>query len=141
LVRTGYGKEEIMRDRTGWMRGSSGPQTIKGKKYNNLVEFHRGCQFCGKPFSIFVTEKIAMGHADSNSFGLRNCEEHRRGRIQKDPEPADAEALRMANHVMKEELEGLYSQVQDLKTRLAQYELPAAMADVAAQQTKMPWEG
>lgn len=43
---------------------------------------------------------------------------------------ADA-ALRMANQTMKEELEGLYAQVADLRARLAQYELPAAMKDAA----------
>lgn len=54
------------------------------------------------------------------------------------------DAMQMANSVMKEELAGLYAsrndlfqEVQALKAKLAQYDLPAAMA---AAQNKMPWE-
>lgn len=128
-----------MHDREEWTRGGSGPKVIKGKTYKNLSEFMRPCATCGEPFSIFVTGKIASGHADSNSFGLKNCEKHRRNKA-----GSELDAVTMANSVMKEELAGLYvrnkdlfAEVQVLKARLAVYELPAAMA---AQAGKMPWE-
>jgi len=122
-----------MNDRTLWTRGRTGDFDLKThngrmKKYRNLTEFTRTCQTCGKPFSIHVTPKIAAGEADSNNFGLKNCEEHRgrKGNVQDD--------VRMSNDVMREELAGLYeknrelfAEVQVLKARLAVYELPAAM--------------
>lgn len=129
-----------MHDRTEWTRASSGPQTIKGKTYRSLVEFKRPCATCNEPFSIFVTEKIASAHADSNSFALKNCEAHRRNKSN-----GDMGALAMANGVMKDELDGLYSRISELfaenqvlKARLAGYELQPAMAAVA--ENKMPWE-
>ena len=139
-----------MRRRDGWERASTGAQTIKGKAYRKLVEFTRPCATCEKPFSIFVTEKIANGHADSNSFGLKNCEVHRRNKAA--PDLGEQEKLRTANVTMSEELAGLYASNRDLfaelqviKARLARYELPAAMA--AQEHTtnsvlpnKMPWE-
>lgn len=102
-----------MHDRTEWTRGEGGA----GKK-KNLVEFTRPCVSCGKPFAILVTEKIADGHADSNSFGLKNCEEHRRG------------SPKSAARVMQAELDELYrrdraqfAEIQELKAKLAAYEL------------------
>lgn len=121
-----------MHDRTAWTRGTTGPHKIKNKTYNNLVQFTRKCASCENTFSIFVTPKIADGHADSNSFGLKNCAEHRRQSIPRAGDETELATLRMANKVMKQELDGLYE-------RLAQYELPAAMRNHAAQ-TKMPWE-
>src|SRR5437868_13201993 len=109
-----------MHDRSEWTRGPSGPQTIKtasGKMrtYANLAEFKRPCATCGELFSIYVTPKIAAGHADSNSFGLKNCEKHRRNRSLADSD--ELETLRTANATMREELEGLYAQVQELRGR------------------------
>lgn len=148
-----------MHDRTGWTRGKSGAQVIRGRTYDNLVEFYRTCANCEKPFSIFVTAKIAAGHADSNSFGLKNCEAHRRNKASADN--GDTETLRSANVTMREELTGLYERVrmqfeelQVLKAKLSVYELgPAMHAQAAAigcepvQNTtngallpKMPWE-
>lgn len=144
-----------MHDRTKWTRGTSGAQTIRGKSYANLVEFHRPCLTCEKPFSIYVTDKIARGIADSNSFGLKNCEEHRRNKPQADR--GEIETLRSANLTMRDELTGLYERVrlqfeeiQQVKARLAVYELAPAMAAIgceAVQNTtngalpnKMPWE-
>lgn len=126
-----------MRDRSAWTRGQAGAKVIHGKKYKDLTEFHRPCASCGKHFSIFVTERIAIGHADSNSFGLKNCEDHRRSPGNNLTVNADNDGLRMANSVMRQELEGLYRQVAELTLRLAKYELPAA---VKAEANKMPWE-
>ena len=123
-----------MHNRAEWTKGSSGPQVLKGKTYANLVEFTRPCATCSKPFSIFVTAKIANGHADSNSFGLKNCEEHRRNKSPADLSETDR--LRTANATMKEELDGLYDTVRDLRERLAKYELPAAM-EVLGQEQKV----
>lgn len=116
-----------MHDRTPWTRGGDGPRVIKDHTYKNLTEFWRPCAACDKPFSIFVTKKIASGEADSNSFGLKNCPEHRRGSTR--TESPELEALRMANSVMKQELEGLYerdaeqfAELQELKARVAIFE-------------------
>ena len=119
-------------DRSEWTRGRSGELQIKNRTYKDLVEFTRPCASCGKPFSIFVTSKIAAGQADSNSFGLKNCPEHRRNTRTADT--SETEALRMANSVMKAELDGLYA-------RLAQYELqPAMKARAASDGLTFPWQ-
>lgn len=121
-----------MHDRTGWIKGTSGTKVLKGRTYKDLTEFSRPCATCNQPFSIFVTSKIAMGHADSNSFGLKNCEDHRKNKTAAQSDETDA--LRMANRVMKEELAGLYdrdrnqfAEIQALKAKLAGYELQGAM--------------
>lgn len=125
-----------MRDRTGWTRGDAGPQRIGTKTYKNLVEFSRPCAACQKSFSIYVTPKIAEGLADSNNFGLKNCELHRRG----GGAPEELENLRSKDRVMADELAGLYGFIKELKQenaalkeRLAQYELQPAME-------KFPWK-
>lgn len=142
-----------MHDRSKWTRGSTGDHTIKNRPYKNLTEFSRRCATCDGLFSIFVTSKIADGHADSNSFGLKNCPNHRRAPIRTDD--AETERLRMANRVMSEELEGFYArdrelfaENQALKARLAIHE-PSSVptewqktndAHLIARQNKMPWE-
>lgn len=144
-----------MHDRTGWTRGATGEVKlmIKGreKTYKNLVEFKRPCASCGELFAIYVTPKIANEQADSNSFGLKNCEKHRRSSI-RDVQP-ELEKLRMENNTMRAELKGVYA-------RLAQYELAPAKKAAAARgmshdftpevatgepfpaplTSKMPWE-
>lgn len=117
-----------MQSREGWTRAESGPKVIKGKTYKSLTEFIRSCSVCNRPFSIYVTDKIASGIADSNSFGLRNCEEHRRSRTVADN--TELEALRSYKGTTAEELKALYvrnselfNEVQVLKARLATYEL------------------
>jgi hypothetical protein len=129
-----------MHDRSEWMRGETGPQEIKGKKYRNLTEYKRGCQTCGVVFSIYVTDKIAAGHADSNSFGLRNCETHRRNKAGNQ----DLDRLQATVDNLKQEVDPLYArnrelfeEAQVLKARLAKYELPEAMRAAA---NKLPWE-
>lgn len=130
-----------MHDRSEWIKGTAGEVTLtvrgKNRTYKNLTPFSRPCAACGEMFSIHVTEKIAAGHADSNSFGLKNCEKHRRSHGPT-VDHAELEKLRMINVTMKGELDGLYArdaehfaEIQSLKARLAQYELPAAMATLA----------
>lgn len=140
-----------MHDRSAWTRTAAGPVRIKNKTYDNLIEFKRPCNACGKPFSIYVTEKIASGRADTNSFRLVNCEAHRRNKSAGET----SEAVNMANHTMKQELDGLYTRVKDqfeeiqtLKGKLAQYELQPAMAAIGCEPIQnttngalpFPWE-
>lgn len=131
-----------MHDRTDWRRGLTGTHKIKDREYKNLTEFSRPCANCGNRFSIFVTDKIAAGHADSNSFGLKNCEQHRRSPVRADN--AELERLRMANSVMKQELEGLYArdhalfaELQECKARLVG---TLVLVEPAPLTPKMPWE-
>lgn len=130
-----------MKDRTAWTRGTAGPQKIGSKRYKHLVEFSRPCATCKQPFSIFVTDKIAEGLADSNNFGLKNCELHRRGGAPVNAE--ELETLRSKDRVMADELAALYAlnkelaeEVAALKERLAKYELQPAML---AFKEPFPW--
>ena len=119
------GLGEAMNNREGWERGEGGPKTIKGKTYRSLVEFRRPCAVCMRPFSIYVTEKIAAGHSDTNSFKLRTCEAHR-----KNATNGELEELRNTIASLRQEVDPLYVEVkklfdenQQLKARLAKYEL------------------
>ena len=67
-----------MHDRSEWISHGASKPYMNGRKY--MYEFRRLCKTCGEPFPIFVTERIANGAADSNSFALVNCEVHRRGK-------------------------------------------------------------
>ena len=125
-----------MHDRSEWVEAPAGPVRIKNKTYTNLVEFTRRCATCNAPFSIYVTKKIACGEADSNNFGYKNCELHRKSPVRGVASP-ELETLRMQNQVMKEELTGLYAKIRDLTDRLALYELPAAMQEVS--KNSFPW--
>lgn len=125
-----------MHDRSEWTKGDGGPKTIKNRTYKDLVEFTRPCATCGQPFSIFVTKRIASGHADSNSFALKNCEAHRRNKM-----AADTQELKDAIEIRDIELDVLRTKVADLEARLAKYELPAALASVQNNLQKLPWEG
>lgn len=137
-----------MHDRTPWTRGPDGPKFIKNRTYRNLVEFSRPCATCQKPFSILVTNKIASGTADSNSFGLKNCPEHRRSSVRVDN--TELETLRMANQTMRQELVGLYQRDKDMFAEVQA--LKAQIVGIAAgsvgefrfaeggSASKMPWE-
>lgn len=100
-----------MRDRTDWTRTAAG----LGRK-KNLVQFVRRCDACGNPFSILVTERIASGEADSNSFGLKNCEEHRRSN-------AAARNAEEELAVLKQRDKEQFAEIQELKARLAAFEI------------------
>lgn len=130
-----------MRSREGWTKiAESGPIKLKRKTYKNLVEYRRPCATCTEPFSIFVTAIVADERADSNNFGLRNCELHRHNKV---TGGAVEEKTQMANSVMKAELDGCYATIRDLKARLAPLELRAAMERQASSppspKDKMPW--
>ena len=103
-----------MHDRSAWTRGAN---RLRTRGTGHLVEFTRPCAQCGRPFSILVTEKIASGEGDSNSFGLKNCEEHRRNYK---PAKRDYEA-ELA--VLYERDKAQVAEIQELKARLHAYEL------------------
>jgi len=125
-----------MHDRSEWTRGATGPVTLKGKKYKELVQFSRPCATCTEPFAIYVTKVIASGKADSNSFGLKNCAMHRRNKVGAEIGDEYSQVVTERNEAWELNTD-LMSQNADLRRRLATYELPAAMA---AAQNKMPWE-
>ena len=140
-----------MKDRTGWTRGDTGPQRIGSKTYQRLVEFTRPCSACKQPFSIFVTERIAEGLAESNNIGLRNCELHRRGGVPANN--AELSTLRHKDNTMRDEVAGLYAhnkelsahakklddEVKAVKAKLAEYESRPSQPPKTPT-VKMPWE-
>ena len=139
--------------------------TLGKKEYRNMEEWTRPCGVCGEKFNIYVR---ANGGMVNSSFGLKTCKEHRGQKIVGGVlDTEELEKLRMANKVMKDELDGLYArnsalfaEVQILKAenetlrnKFAPYELQPAMerqaalpADVVGQQLlqkfkeKMPWD-
>lgn len=86
-----------MQDRSAWTRVAEGSKYLRGRDYSHLIEFRRPCSTCGEPFSIFVTRRIADGEADTNSFGLVNCEAHRRTRKGNAEPPQTMAELREEN--------------------------------------------
>jgi hypothetical protein len=99
-----------------------------------LTEFKRPCGVCGNKFSIYVTRRIADGHADSNAFGLVNCELHRR-KLTGNSEKA---VLRSKDRVMTQELNGLYVIERELRAEVMK--LLAENAALKNNLSKMPWE-
>lgn len=103
-----------MQDRSAWTRVAEGPKYLRGRDYSHLIEFRRPCSTCGEPFSIYVTRRIADGGADTNSFGLINCDAHRRARKGNAELPQTMAQLREENRRLR--------------------------AVIEAQTRKMPWE-
>ena|ERR1700720_3170241 len=122
----------LRHDRSEWERVAEGPRFLQGRSYKHLIEFRRPCKACGEPFSIYVTEKIADEHADSNSFGLVNCPEHRRGRAPNGSRDSSKE------RVMSEELAGLYAIERELRTEVKK--LLAENERLKNNSKKFPWE-
>jgi hypothetical protein len=143
-----------MHSRDAWEKCGSGPQTIKGKTYRSLTEFKRPCSTCGEPFSIFVTNKIASGHADSNSFGLKNCERHRQNKSIADNEELErlreweevfhralrlvqkklgphATMSKMDEHIalLIKATDEVFAEATRMRAELAKYELQPAMVE------------
>lgn len=130
-------EKKTVHDRSAWRRGASGAQTIKGRNYKNLVEFTRPCASCSEPFAIYVTPRIADGHADSNSFALKNCEKHRRGlRSEHDSISAEVVQLRTENRNLRDECNGHLAYIKELEAELAQYRPPTVQEVL---QKTLPW--
>jgi hypothetical protein len=178
--------------RDGWTEVATHTSVVlHGKQYRNMREWSRPCVICKSSFSAFESS----GRADANSqFSNKTCTAHRgllpaieRGFIVwsdtlKGIVPGamcvstevptapngELEMLRTVNATMKEELEGLYMQLRELREQQRPtsetigfkpppqpvvYELPpepltmaestkriqAALA--AKNNAKMPWEG
>jgi hypothetical protein len=138
-----------MSKRDGWERqiGTVEIDNGKGKTYRNMVRFIRPCATCGEAFEIHVTESCADGAAHNSSFGLRNCAKHRM-KMTPSGDGSEIERLRMANSIMKQELDYLYASERELKARLAKYESTTAfnpkesLARELARngKPKVPWE-
>ena len=128
-----------MPSKDGWVHDRDHEKITLGKKqYRNMEEWSRPCGICAEKFSIFV--RTNNNGTVNSSFGLRTCKQHRGEKITGGIVAADMpamETLKMANKCMTEELDGLYAENKDLKTRLARYELQPAME---AAQNKMPWD-
>jgi hypothetical protein len=105
----------LKHDRSEWTRCGDGPRYIQGRNYAHLIEFRRPCKTCGEPFSIFVTPRIADEEADSNSFGLKNCELHRRGRASSKPD------LHAIERELRAEITKLITENERLKNKLQKY--------------------
>jgi hypothetical protein len=120
-----------MASKDGWTHDRDHDKVQLGKKqYRNMEEWARPCAVCGEKFSIFVRANSGT----NSSFGLRTCKVHRGERPGANgmAAPGEVDALRTANATMREELDGLYVQLKELRDRLAKYELPAVMAVVSS---------
>jgi hypothetical protein len=148
----------------GWQGGEAVTKKWNGD-FIHLYRVRRACKTCNAEIKLDVTKNALMGFRKNAGLLLRNCPTCRAERknggpgsrggksrpvadapselsgLEVETNAPELETLRMANHVMREELEGLYATVAELKSRLALYELPAAMHLAnGLQQKKMPWE-
>lgn len=136
--------------REGWTEVATHTSVVlHGKQYRNMREWARPCVVCKSNFSAFES----AGRVDANSqFSNKTCPAHRgllpaleRGFIVWSDSlkgivpgascvstevPAapneELEMLRTANATMKEELDGLYMQLKELREQVARYEMGAA---------------
>lgn len=129
-----------------WFQGS----------FRSAHRITRPCPTCSGTIELDVTERALEGKATNHGLALRRCKACRAA-LKQGPEAyqerkqtvprvmghpttmntPELETLKMANKCMTEELDGLYLENKDLKTRLARYELQPAME---AAQNKMPWD-
>lgn len=149
-----------MPTRDGWTMDREHEKVQLGRKsYRNMEEWSRQCVVCGTKFSIFTRQNA---ESINSSFGLKTCPEHRGQRpTGAGPlEHGDFNCVMMANANMTQELaelhayaKTLFEENQQLKARLAPYELQGAMeahadglvSSVPQSTTnsvlsKMPWE-
>lgn len=132
----------------GWTYDKPTQKWFQGQ-FRNVHRLTRTCPTCSGPIVLDVTEKALRGEAQNHGLALRRCKRCRKAL--KDPaayaeikahaatvapvviiEGSEENAeLRMANATMKEELEGLYVQVAELRAKLATFDLPAAMETAA----------
>lgn len=145
----------------GWSGGDAVVKFWRGN-FAHLYRVTRPCKTCDAEISIDVTKAALLGTKQNTGLALRNCPTCRAARkaggvgsrggtsrplAEGGTPPAVAatppvvavtdETLLMANQVMKEELDGLYLVVKELRDRLAQYELQPAVRRAAE---NMPWE-
>jgi hypothetical protein len=143
----------------GWSGGEATTKYWNGD-YIHLYRVTRPCATCRGEISLSVSRKALQGFTKNAGLLLRNCPTCRAERknggpgsrggtsrptVQSTPAQApidttELEQLRMYKATVAEELAGLYSrnselfaEVQVLKARLAQYELPAAMRAIGCE--------
>lgn len=119
--------------------------TLGRKSYRNMEEWSRPCAVCGEKFSIFTN----MNSAGTNSsFGLKTCKEHRGQKVGGGVIMGEeyAQILQERDEAWATNTE-LLTQNAELRRRLAQYELPEALRQAAAEpatggglHSRMPWE-
>jgi len=138
----------------GWAGGEPVTKFWKGD-YIHLYRVRRACAGCGAEISIDVTKRALEGKARNAGLLLRNCADCRQKRkaggtgsrggmsrptVTTPAANAELESLRTVNATMKEELDGLYATVKELRERLGKYELEPAM-EAVKNNSRMPWEG
>lgn len=150
----------------GWSGGVAVTKWWRGN-FVHLYRLHKPCAQCKLEMSIDVTQAALEGSAKNAGLQLKRCVTCREAskigggsrprtfvpEVTSPPGDNELETLRMANRVMKEELDGLYgrdrglfAEVQELKARLATYELQPAMVQaqngtaISSVLPKMPWE-
>jgi hypothetical protein len=146
----------------GWQRGEPVTKYWNGD-YIHLYRVVRPCATCGAEISLDVTRKALEGTKKNAGLLLRNCPKCRAERKAGGPgsrggksRPAagdapvvvqtaipaemteELERLRTANATMKEELEGLYTQLKELRERPGEPEL--LQKSHSENNVKMPWE-
>lgn len=127
----------------GWTGGEARQKWWRGR-YGTLYTLRKPCEQCQREMRIDVTGKAIEGKAKNAGLRMKRCRDCRAasrtgvglsrpnviGSSLSVPTPKTDDGLRAVNATMKEELEGLYAQLKDVREKLAQYEQP-----------KMPWEG
>lgn len=129
----------------GWNGGESVTKHWRGV-FVHLYRVHRPCKTCGITITLDVTKAALQGFKQNAGLLLRNCPECRK--IRKEggtgsrgghSRPTVDESEAMAQRTMKEELDGCYATIKDLRDRLAKYELPLAIAK-SVLPNRLPWE-
>lgn len=157
----------------GWSGGAPVTKYWNGD-YIHLYRVTRPCATCSAEISLDVTKKALQGSTKNAGLLLRNCPQCRAERKAGGPgsrggksrptvdapatpvqaDTGELERLRMMVATMKAELDPLYARVreqfeeiQQLKARLAKYELQPAMGELqkvtasnGGLHSHMPWE-
>lgn len=143
----------------GWSGGEPRTKWYRGQMVH-LYTVRRACAQCTRTMELDVTAAALEGKAKNAGLQLKRCPDCRaasKGGSSRPkavgPMPVATEvvevvtvdspeviALRMTTQTMKEELEGLYETVRELRNQLAQYELSGAMRAQNEKRTeKLPW--
>jgi hypothetical protein len=148
----------------GWQGGNPVTKYWNGN-YIHLYRVTRCCASCQAEISIDVTKQALDGTKKNAGLLLRNCPKCRAARkaggvgsrggtsrpTAGEPVQAPAvdtavneelERLRTANATMKEELDGLYVQLKELREQIARHEggMPIATAPAPVRTYKLPSE-
>lgn len=112
----------------GWAGGEAVTKWWRGK-HLHLYRLRKNCAQCGKEMILDVTKAAIVGTAKNAGLHLTRCPQCRavskseggtsRPTTRSEPvqvvDDNELETLRSANATMKEELEGLYAQIKELR--------------------------